>query len=106
MSAEIFKGAFSGLAQFLQSSPLIMRKNSFSLDFLVMYKSSLIRKIRLISKFMTSQPEKQTVAIHTSPNISRSKGLFYFLEKSYTKCAEETIPRPFPKNPKLDTSLD
>ena len=55
---------------------------------------------------MTSQPEKQTIAIHTSPNISRSKGLFYFLEKSYTKCAEETIPRPFPKNPKLDTSLD
>ena len=49
---------------------------------------------------MTSHPEKQTIAIHILPNISRSKGnqtmefnqlLEYnmkniFLEKSYTKC--------------------
>ena len=35
---------------------------------------ALIRKIRLISKFMTSQPGKQTIAIHIYPNISRSKG--------------------------------
>ena len=31
------------------------------------------RKIKLISKFMTSQPGKQTIAIHILPNISRSK---------------------------------
>ena len=49
---------------------------------------------------MTSQPGKQTIAIHILPNISRSKGnqtmkfgqlIEYnmrniFLEKSYTKC--------------------
>ena len=37
-------------------------------------KNGLIRKIRLISKFLTSQPGSQTMAIHISPNISRSKG--------------------------------
>ena len=61
----------------------------------------MIRKIRLFSKFMTSQPGKQTVAIHLLHNISRSNGnqimkfgqlIEYnmrnvFLEKSYTKCA-------------------
>ena len=29
-----------------------------------------------------------------------------FLEKSYTKCAGETIPRPFFKTSKLSISLD
>ena len=28
-----------------------------------------------------------------------------FLEKSYTKCGGETIPRPFPKNSNLSISL-
>ena len=37
-------------------------------------KNSLIRKIRLISKFMMSQPGLQTIAIHILPNISQSKG--------------------------------
>ena len=36
-------------------------------------KSGLIRKIRLISKFMTSQPGQQTIAAHILPNISRSE---------------------------------
>ena len=39
-----------------------------------MYKDGFIRKIMLILKFMTSQPCKQTIAIHILPNISRSKG--------------------------------
>ena len=39
-----------------------------------MRKNGLIRKIRLTSKFMTSQAGLQTVAIHTLPNISRGKG--------------------------------
>ena len=57
---------------------------------------------------MTSQPGEQTIAIRILPNISRSKGnqamkfgqlIEYnmrniFVEKSYTKCAGETIPRP------------
>ena len=84
---------------------------SFCLDFLFMYKSSLIRKIRLISKFMTSQP--------ILSNISRSKGnqamnfgqlIKYnmrniFVEKSYTKCVEETTSKPFSKKSKLSLSL-
>ena len=85
-----------------------------------MYKSGLIRKVRLISKFMTSQPGKQTIAIHILTNISRSKGnqtmkfgqlIEYdmrtiFLEKSFSKCGRETIPRPFSKKSKLIISLD
>ena len=69
---------------------------------------------------MTSQPGKQTVAINILPNISRNKDnqtmkfgqvIEYnmrniFLEKSYTKCVGETIPRPFSKKSKLNISLD
>ena len=70
---SIVRGALSGLKQFLATeSPLKMMKNafyftfqlfsfsrylSFYLDFLVMYKNGLIRKIRLILRFMTSQPD-------------------------------------------------
>ena len=64
---------------------------------------------------MTSEP-----AIHILPNISRRKGnqamkfdqlIEYnmkniFVEKSYTKCAGETIPRPLSKKSKLSISLD
>ena len=67
-----------------------------------------MRKIKLVSKFMTSQSGKQTIAIHILTTISRSKGnqtikfgqftRNIFLEKSYTKNREETIPRPFSKN--------
>ena len=34
----------------------------------------MIRKIRLISKRTTSQPEKQEIAIHMLPNISNTIG--------------------------------
>ena len=85
-----------------------------------MYKSGLIRKIRLILKFMTSQPGKQTIGIHILPNISRSKGnqtmkigqlieynmRYNFVEKLYIKCAGETVPRPLSKKSKLSISLD
>ena len=54
------------------------------------------------------------------PNISRSKGnqtmkfgqlIEYnmrdiFVEKSYTKCGKDTIPRPLSKKSKLSISLD
>ena len=66
------KGALPGLRQFLATEcPLKMinmlfispqklfsfsRYLSFCLDFLVMYRNGLIKKIRLISNFMTSQP--------------------------------------------------
>ena len=45
------------------------------LDFLVMQKYRLIREKRLISKFMTSQSMKETVALDISLNISRSKDI-------------------------------
>ena len=65
--------------------------------------------MRLISKRMTSQPGKQTIAIQSLPNISRSKDnqatkcgqlteynmRNIFLEKLYTKYGGKAIPRPF-----------
>ena len=39
-----------------------------------MHENGSTRKKRLISKFMTLQPEKQTIATHLLPNVSRSKG--------------------------------
>ena len=69
---------------------------------------------------MTSKTGKQTIAMHILTNISKSTGnqivkfdqsIEYnikniFLEKSYTKCGGETIPRPFSKKPKLSVTLD
>ena len=68
---KILTGALSGLRRFSASeSPLKMMKNAFispqklfsfsrylslCLDFLVMHQNGLIKKIRLISNFMTSQ---------------------------------------------------
>ena len=34
----------------------------------------MIRKLRLISKFMTSKSEKDTITIHILPNFSRREG--------------------------------
>ena len=31
---------------------------------------------------------------------------YIFVEKSYTACAAETIPRPLPENSKLSKALD
>ena len=76
--------------------------------------------VRLLSKFMKSQPEKQTTAIHILSNISRSKCnevmkfgqlIEYnmrniFLEKSYTKYSEELILRLFSKKSELSISMD
>ena len=69
---------------------------------------------------MPSQTGQQTNAMHIVLNISRSKGnqtmkfgqlreynmRNNFLEKSYTKCGVETIPRPYSKKSKLSISLD
>ena len=91
---------------------------NFCLAFLVMFKNGLIKKIKLILKFMTSQPGKQTIAI--LPSISRIKdhqtlefghvivcnlrNIFY--EKSYTKHGGKAISRPFSKKAKSILSLD
>ena len=70
---------------------------------------------------MPSKPGYQTIAIHILPNISRNKGnqpiksgqlIEYnmrtiFLEKSFSRCSGETIPRPLSKKKsKLNKSLD
>ena len=69
---------------------------------------------------MTSEPGKQTVAMHILSNTSGSKGnrtinfghlieckmRNTFLEKSCTNCGEETIPRFFSKKLKLNLFLD
>ena len=58
---------------------------------------------------MTSLTEQQIITIHILSNISRGKGNYTiklgqlieynmwnnFLEKSYTKCGGDAIPRPF-----------
>ena len=92
----------------------------FCLDILVMYQNGLLKKLRLVSNFMTSQPGKQTIAIHILPNISRGKGnqkmkfghliecniKSISLEKSCTKCGGKTSPRHFSEKIKLTISLD
>ena len=83
-------------------------------------EKGLIRKLILISKFMTSQTGEQIIAIHILPNISRRKGnqttkfgqlIEYnmrniFLEKLFTKYGGKTILRPFSKRTKLSIFLD
>ena len=97
---------------------LFSRYLSFCLDFLVMQQNGLIRKIRLVSNFITSQLAKQTIAIHILSNISRSNSnqtmkfgqiiecnmRNIFLEKLCTKCGGETSSRPFSEKLKLSIS--
>ena len=82
-----------------------------------MQENGLIRNIRLILKFITSQPGKQTIAMNILPNISRKQTVKIgrlidynirniFLQKSYTKSGREAITRPFSKKSKLSISLD
>ena len=82
---------------------------------LTFWKSEWLKKIKLISKLATSQPDKETITICLLPNISKSKGnqirkfallINYnmrniFLEKSYTKCGGETSEKS-----ELSLSLD
>ena len=61
--------------RFILKALVVLKIFKFFLDILVMKRKELkIRKIWLISKFMTSQPGKQTITIHILPNTSRSKG--------------------------------
>ena len=71
-------------------------------------RNDLIRKIRLTSKFLKSQPGQQTITIYILPNISQSKGsqtlnfgqvIEYsnsniFLQKSCRKWGRETSSWP------------
>ena len=77
--------------------------------------------MRVISKFMRSQPGYQTIAMHILSDISRSKGNhkmklgqliehnlrnFFVKKKPYIKYGRETITRPFLKKLKLSLFLD
>ena len=71
--------------------------------FLVLQK---LRKVRSISKFITTQRDKETITIRILPNISRSIDIQpmkfvqlieynmkkLFLEKLNTKCGREANP--------------
>ena len=86
---------------------------NFCLGILVIGKNDPIKMVRLLSKFMKSQPEKQTTAIHILPNISRSKCdevmkfgqlIEYnmrniFLEKSTQSVVKNLFLDSFLKNP-------
>ena len=48
-----------------------MRQLNFCHDFLEIRENGLIKKQRLISKFMTSQTGEQIITIHILTNISR-----------------------------------
>ena len=66
---------------------------------------------------MTSQPGKETIAIHVLPNITRSKSnqtmkfgqlIEYNISdifQNHTKCGGQTIPELFSKKSKLSISL-
>ena len=125
----VFKGTPWSLRQFLiTASPLKMIKIAFYFILKALFtmnvwpcrKNGSIRKIRLISKSMTSQHGYQAIAIHILPNMSRSecnKATKFvqliefnmsniFVEKSYKKCAGETISRLLSKKSKLGIYLD
>ena len=94
---------------------LFTRCLNYCLDFLIIQKKGLRRKIRLISKFMTLQPEKETIVIHVLPNISRSidnqKIKFGQLIKKnmriiFQDVMEKLFTDPFLKNWKLSISLN
>ena len=88
--STMFKGAFSGLRKFLAAEdPLKMMKNAFCstskalfvlklsifLPWLYVHEANgLLRTVRLISNFTTSQPGQQTIVIHILSNISKNKG--------------------------------
>ena len=100
------------LFYFTLKSLFVIKIFNLCLHFLIMQKNDLIRKIRLISKFTTSQPGKQTIAIHILHHIPRSKRnqtmkfgqlIEYnmrniFLKKWSAKCGGETFATPFSKN--------
>ena len=130
------KGSLSNLREFLaRKGPLEIMKNTFYFTLKALFvlkifhflswlighvENGLIRKIRVISKFVMSQSGWQTIAIHILTNISRGKrnqitifgqSIKYniriiFLETSSTKCGRETSPRLFSKKSKLSISPD
>ena len=104
---------------FLKAS-FVLKIFIFCPDFVVMYKNGLIRKVRLIWKFVTPHTGEELIIIHILPNISRNKHnqtirfgqlIEYnmrniFLEKLHSNIGGDVSSRPFHRNTKLSISLD
>ena len=52
----------------------LLRYLNLCSEFLATQESSLIRKLRKVSKLMTPQTEQQIITIHILPDLSRNKG--------------------------------
>ena len=72
-------------------SPFVLKIFKFMSWLLIVQKDALIRKARLISKFLPSQPGKQTIAIHILLNISKSKSLTQLNLVSWKNISWETF---------------
>ena len=87
---KTIKVPLSGLKQLLTTdSPLKLMKNAFYFMLIAIFvleiftflpwlfgyvKIGMIKKLRLVSKFMSSQTGQQIIPIHILSNISRGKG--------------------------------
>ena len=71
-----------------------MRHLLFRSDFLVMWKNGLIRKLWLISKFMTSQTGQKIITMYIFPNILRSKSN---QAMKFVQFVKYNFKKPFPK---------
>ena len=136
ISMQIVKGTLSDLRHFLTTkNPLKLMENAFYFTWKALFILKIFKllswlygqvdkwldwKVRLISKFMTSQSGKQIIVVHILPNTSRRKcnqkikfgQLIWYkirkilLQKSFTKYGGETIPRSFSKKSKLSICLE
>ena len=132
----LFKGALSGLRQFLATGhPLKIMKIVFYFTSKVLFVLKIFRflswrfghvskrvdqkdkvnfKFYDVTAWLTNTCnahidqylEKKKESDNESWSISRSKMRSIYLEKSYTKCGWETSPRPFFKKSKLSISLN
>ena len=89
LQRELLKGSLLGRRQFLTTESLLknmktaiyfmlkarlfIRYLNFCIDFLARLENGWIRKLRLVSRFMTSHTGQQIITIHILPNISGSK---------------------------------
>ena len=97
---------------FMSKALFVPKIFTFFSDFLVIQKDGFIRKVRLISKFMTSHTGQQIITINILPNILRSKGnqamklghlIEYtmrniFLKNHRQNVVEKLAAHPFMKN--------
>ena len=121
----LLEGPLSDLRQFLTTeNPLTMMKNAFHFMLKALFvlkiftffvlifwscRNGLMKKLSLISKFMTSQAAQKTITIHILPNLRKSKSnhqamkfgrlveyniRYIFLQKSWKKWCRETNSRP------------